>query len=148
MANKDANGLSYNIPHAGTFGNKATTRPPAFVPGAANIGDVLRFGVIPKGAEISPSDLTAIIAVAMTASATASFGFEYVTASEGTNDPDFFMAAGADMASTGILNGDRPLASVVLKGNVYITATLAGANNAVALAAIQVLCDYVYTGQE
>jgi hypothetical protein len=148
MADIDAPGLDYDVSHAGTFGNKSATRPPSFVPGSASIGDVLRLGVIPKGAEISPSDLVVMIIVEMTASVDGSFGYEYVTASEGTDDPDFFIAAGGDMASVGILTGNRPLASVVLDGDVYITCTLATANNAVALAELQALCDYIYTGQK
>jgi hypothetical protein len=148
MANIDAPGLSYDIPHAGTFGNKSATRPPTFVPGATSVGDVLRLGVIPKGAEISPADLTVVKTVAMTAATTASFGYEYVTASEGLDDPDYFIAAGAALSATGLLTGNRPLASVVLDGDVYITATLAGANNVITTAALQVLADYIYTGQK
>ncbi len=155
MANIDNPGLDLQTAHSGSWGNKSVINPPPFIPGAAVIGDVLRIARIKAGSKISPAGFTAIITAAFTTGVTASFGFEYVPSEEVTkakaagtiaDDPDFFVKAGQSLAAIGIVRGNKEINALTLDHDVYITATLAGANNASTTASLDLWLDYIFTG--
>lgn len=110
--------------------------------GAAAIGDIVRFGILPAGFLIA--DALAIVSDAFTASATAKIGFAYVDGVDSTavpQDDDYFFAALAINAAGRTRASNTAVAPVTLPKDAYVIATIAGAN----LAAVGIL-DLVVEG--
>jgi len=105
-------------------GNQAT---------AVDVADVIILGRLFKGTEIG-TGFKMIVSDAFTASTTIAIGFRYIDSVDSTavpQDADYFLTA-TSTASTGITEGDNPVAPVRLPKDVYVTGTIAGATHAAA----------------
>lgn len=99
---------------------------------AVGNGDVVRLGVLPTGLELHSALLS--IGDAFTASSTCKIGFEYVDgvdSSDVPQDDDYFIKAGASLASVGNIGSNNEAVSrVVLPKDAYLILTNAGAAQA------------------
>lgn len=122
MANIDYSGLKRDVAHAGTWGNKSSEHRK--VNSKPNIGDVLRFMVLPAGTKVL--DFHEVYG-AFGTGVTASLGYLPVDGSAGN--------ATAFKGATSIATaGDKRMSvsPVVLDKDSYIVATIGGANAATA----------------
>ena len=95
------------------------------------INDVVRLGIIDGGTELQNAE--AIISDAFAASTTCKIGFQYVDGVDVTavpQDDDFFIIAGASLATAARLLSTGIAAPVVLPKDAYLILTSAGANHA------------------
>jgi len=98
---------------------------------AIAVSDIVRLGILPAGIELH--DAIAIISDAFTASTTFKLGFQYVDGVDVTavpQDDDFFIIAGASLATAARLVATGIAAPVVLPKDAYLILTNAGANHA------------------
>ena len=133
-------GDSYNTSQqAGEYGNACTaifTKTLA----AGQIGDIVKYGVIPGSAKIT---CVTLINAALGASSTQSLGVRYVKASEGSTAATQFFTTQAT-SSAGRNESAAGVYTVATGRGVEIIGTLAGA---AATGLVTVLVDYVYVGQ-
>lgn len=116
--------LGYNVKTNATGKVEGDSGP------APKAGDVIALGRLPEGWCLA--DAQVFITEAMTATVTGSLGFVYadgVDDADVPQDAEYFIKAGADLATTGRLraNGNK---IVILPKDAYLTLTLAGATNA------------------
>lgn len=101
---------------------------------AVGIGDVVRLGVLPAGVELHSALLT--IGDAFTASSTCKIGFAYQDGVDSTSvpqDDDYFVSAGASLASVAVLaSSNAAVSRVTLPKPAYLILTNAGAAQAAA----------------
>lgn len=93
-------------------------------------GDVIDLGELPEG--FCMTDATLFVMTGMTATATASLGFRYEDGEDDTDvpqDAEYFIAAGADVATAGRLRADGSKL-VILPKTARLILTMAGASNA------------------
>lgn len=99
---------------------------------ALQIGDVVRFGIIPGGVRLL--DAIALISTTFSASTTYKLGFQYVDGVDSTavpQDDDYFIVAGTSLASAARTQANNTaVRPVKLPKDAYIILTLAGAANA------------------
>lgn len=110
---------------------------------AIAIADVVRLGILPAGVEYH--SVTTIISDAFTASTTFKLGFAYVDGVDVTavpQDDDFFIIAGASLATAARLAATGIAAPVTLPKDAYLILTNAGAAHASAGVA-----DFIVQGQ-
>lgn len=97
---------------------------------APKVGDVIDLGLLPEGWCLT--DAQVFVTTGMTATVTGSLGFAYADGEDDTDvpqDAEYFVKAGADLATAGRLraNGSK---LVVLPKPARLILTLAGATNA------------------
>jgi hypothetical protein len=100
---------------------------------AVGNGDIVRLGILPRGAKLLDSLVT--ISDAFTASSTYKLGFAYVDGVDSTavpQDDDYFVAAGTSLASLAVQRKSTTTAPVVLPKDAYLILTNAGAAQAAA----------------
>lgn len=99
---------------------------------ALQVGDKVRFGVIPGGTRLQ--DAIAIVSDAFTATSTANIGFEYVDGVDDANVPqdDDYFFAGLNLAATGRTRQSTAVRPVTLPKDAYLVMTNAGAAQAAA----------------
>lgn len=93
-------------------------------------GDVIDVGELPEG--FCMTDAQVFVMTGMTATATASLGFRYedgVDDNDVQEDAEYFLKAGADVATAGRLRADGEKL-VVLPKTARLILTMAGADNA------------------
>lgn len=136
MAKIDHNGLKRNTTHQGTWGNKASEHRK--INSDPNIGDVLRFMVLPKGSKILDFHM---VHAAMGLGVTGSVGIEPVSGAAATASA---LSAAVDIAAV----GDKRMtkAPITLTEDCYITVTTAGAA-ADGRDDIDLTVDYEFLGQ-
>ena len=137
MANIDHNGLKRNVAHAGTWGNKSSEHRK--INSDPDIGDVLRFMVLPQGTKILDAHL---VHAAMGTGVVCSVGIAPVSGASAT--PAAIFAAATSIAAA----GDKRMvkAPFVLTEDCYITLTTATAN-ADGLDDIDLTIDYEFLGE-
>lgn len=114
---------------------------------AVKTGDVIDMGVLPDG--FCMTDAQVYVMVGMTATATASLGFVYedgIDDDKVPQDAEYFLAAGADLATAGRLRADGSKL-VILPKTARLILTMAGASNAKA-ASIRVSVNGELTGSK
>lgn len=97
---------------------------------APQAGDIIDLGLLPEGWCLA--DAQVFVTEGMTASVTGSLGFAYEDGEDDTDvpqDAEYFVKAGADLATAGRLRADGSKL-VVLPKPARLTLTLAGAANA------------------
>lgn len=97
---------------------------------APQVGDVIDLGLLPEGWCLA--DAQVFVTEGMTATVTGSLGFAYEDGEDDTDvpqDAEYFVAAGADLATAGRLRADGSKL-VVLPKPARLILTLAGADNA------------------
>lgn len=96
---------------------------------APQAGDIIDLGLLPEGWCLA--DAQVFVTEGMTASVTGSLGFAYEDGEDDTDvpeDAEYFVKAGADLATAGRLRADGSKL-VVLPKPARLTLTLAGAAN-------------------
>ncbi|MGP9490831.1 hypothetical protein [Psychrobacter sp. AOP7-B1-24] len=97
---------------------------------APQVGDVIDLGLLPEGWCLA--DAQVFVTVGMSDTVTGSLGFAYEDGEDDTDvpqDDEYFVAAGADLATAGRLRADGSKL-VVLPKPARLILTLAGAANA------------------
>lgn len=137
MANIDASGLTRDIRHLGTFGNKSCEHE-KIVAKQPNNADVLRFMKLPRGTKIT--GFREYHGAAGGDATTIKYGYLPVDGSAG-NDAAFIPAVACVAAGGNSMN----LPPVVLPKDSYIVGTIGG-NNAANAVDWDVIVDYIYPG--
>lgn len=92
-------------------------------------GDIIDLGELPEG--FCMTDAQVFVMTGMTATATASLGFAYEDGKDDTDvpqDAEYFLKAGADVATAGRLRADGEKL-VILPKTARLIMTIAGASN-------------------
>lgn len=131
------NQFTFTAPYGNTttLGYKLKTNDTGVVEGgdaytAPQAGDTIDLGLLPEGWCLA--DAQVFVTVGMTATVTGSLGFAYEDGEDDTDAPqdaEYFVAAGADLATAGRLRADGSKL-VVLPKPARLILTLAGAANA------------------
>lgn len=131
------NHFTFTAPYGNTttLGFKLKTNATGVVVGgdsdtAPDVADVIDLGGLPEGWCLA--DAQVFVTEGMTATVTASLGFAYEDGEDDTavpQDAEYFIAAGADLATAGRLRADGSKL-VVLPKPARLILTLAGAANA------------------
>ena len=145
MATVTKKSLRQEVSHSGAFGNCwsqiytfETNSSGIFVSSdlatAVQIGDVVRFGILPAGVRIS--DALVIISDAFAATTTYKLGFAYVDGVESTavpQDDDYFIVAGtASSSAARTPSNNTAVRPLTLPKDAYLILTRAGAADSAA----------------
>lgn len=145
MATFNVPGVDKNKVMAHTYGNRATAYAKLTLPIGAAAADTCDFIRLPKNVRIL--DFLEMHDGANSAATTANFGLKGVTGqSVVLDDADYFLAA-ADLNAAGRNRwGNTAVYPVVLDGEYYVRAVLAGVTTATAAMDIVVIVDYEFIG--
>jgi hypothetical protein len=146
MPTLNAPGLDKDPSMAHVYGNVAAKRKRVTVPIGQAVGDLINFMRLPARSRIL--DFIETHDGANTAATTATFGLAAVPGGPTTFvDADYFLLAATDLNAAGRNRWNNlSVYSVLLDGDYYVQAVLAGANTAGAAMDIEVTVLYEFVG--